>query len=110
MSRDLKLSEWRRRMARFDEADVSVSAFCRAERVSVPSFYQWRKRLEQLPREASMAQGSFVPVRVVTAASIVAQLPGGTQLQIPTVDPQTIRAAIEALVHADAEQAGGGTC
>lgn len=110
MSEDWKLSEWQRRMARFREAGVSVSAFCRTEGVSVPSFYQWRKRLERLPRESSLAQGGFLPVRLVTSASIVAQLPGGTQLQIPTGDPRTVQAAIAALVRADAEQAGGEAC
>jgi hypothetical protein len=110
MSEDLKLLEWQRRMARFREADVGVSAFCRTERVSVPSFYQWRKRLERLPRESSLVQPGFVPVRLVSAASIVVQLPGGTQLQIPTGDPQTVQAAIAALVRADAEHAGGEAC
>jgi hypothetical protein len=110
MSEDLKVSEWRRRMERFRESGQSVSTFCRAERVSAPSFYQWRKRLERFLPDSSLTQAGFVPVRVVAAAGIVVQLPGGTQLQIPAGDVPTIQAAIEALVRADAERAGGAAC
>jgi hypothetical protein len=40
--------QWRDRFRRFAAGKQSVSEFCAAESVSVPTFYYWRKRL-QLP-------------------------------------------------------------
>ena len=105
-----KAAEWQRRMVRFREAGVSVSAFCRTERVSVPSFYQWRKKLARSSVEESNANAGFVPVRLVTSASLVVELPGGTRLQIPVGDPQMIQVAIQSLVRADAERVRGDAC
>lgn len=36
---------WRRRLERFEDSDFTVAEFCRVEGVSIPSFYQWRRRL-----------------------------------------------------------------
>lgn len=40
-----KRSEWVKRMERYAKSDQTVSAFCRSESVSPPSFYQWRRKL-----------------------------------------------------------------
>ena len=50
---------------------ISVSVFCRTERVSVPSFYQGRKRLAGSSAGESDAAGTFVPVQLVTNTGIV---------------------------------------
>ena len=105
-----KAAEWQQRLVRFREARVSVSAFCRTERVSVPSFYQWRKKLARSAVEEPDANAGFIPVRLVTSTGIVVELPGGTRLQIPTGDPQLIQVAIQTLVRADAERLGGDAC
>ena len=105
-----KAGEWQRRLARFREAGVSVAAFCRTERVSVPVFYQWRKKLARSLVEAPDVNAGFIPVRLVTNTSIVVELPGGTRLQIPAGDPQMIQVAIQTLVRADAERLGGDAC
>ncbi|MFM9066548.1 MAG: IS66 family insertion sequence element accessory protein TnpA [Planctomycetota bacterium] len=42
----VKLVEWQRRLARFESWQQTVAAFCAAERISVPTFYVWKKRLE----------------------------------------------------------------
>jgi hypothetical protein len=104
-----KAREWQRRMTRFEEARQSVAEFCRKEGVSAPSFYQWRKRLTQRPRPAEEAAG-FRPVRLVGAAGVAAQLPGGTQLHIPTSDRRALRLVIDTLARVDAQHAGGGPC
>ena len=52
MFREVKSSKqevWRSRLRRFESSGMSVTRFCRSERVSVPSFYQWRKRLALEP-------------------------------------------------------------
>ena len=105
-----KAAEWQRRLGRFREAGVSVAAFCRTERVSVPAFYQWRKKLGHSSVASSDANAGFIPVRLVTNTSIIVELPGGTRLQIPAGDPQMIQVAIQTLVRADAERLGGDAC
>jgi hypothetical protein len=104
-----KMREWQRRMARFEEARQSVAEFCRKEGVSAPSFYQWRKRLARRPRQGEEATG-FRPVRLVSSAGVVVQLPGGTRLQVPTADRRALRLVIDTLARADAQRAGGSPC
>jgi hypothetical protein len=104
-----KVREWQRRMTQFQEARHSVAEFCRQEGVSVPSFYQWRKRLAQRSRPAEEATG-FRPVRLVNPAGVAVQLPGGTQLQVPTSDRRALRLVIDTVARADAQRAGGGPC
>lgn len=115
-----KVAEWRRRLVRFRRCGQSVTAFCREEGVSTPSFYQWRKRLqsadvaesaERTPiSPPSIRVAEFTPVRLVGSPAVLVQLPGGTQVQIPTADPQTLILALRTLVQADAGAAGGAAC
>lgn len=116
-----KVRQWRRRMARFRKARQSVAEFCRQEEVSAPSFYQWRKRLAQRPRPAAGSNGTsvaagFRPVRLagangtLVAAAVAVQLPGGTQLHVPTSERRALRLVIDTLARADAQRAGGGPC
>jgi len=109
-----KWREWQRRMVRFRKARRSVAEFCREEGISTPSFYQWRKRLAEptQPRKGNAAELShgFTPVRLVTTTGVAVHLPGGTQLHVPTSDPQTLRLVIDRLARADARRAGGGSC
>lgn len=104
-----KVREWQRRMARFEEAQQSVAEFCRKEGVSAPSFYQWRQRLARRLRPAGEAAG-FRPVRLVSSAGVAVQLPGGTQLHVPTLNRRVLRLVIDTLARADAQRAGGGPC
>jgi len=50
-----KIEDWRRRLAQFQESELSVAAFCRQEGVSPPSFYVWRKRLHATARPQERA-------------------------------------------------------
>ena len=108
-----KVPEWQRRMARFEKTQQSAVQFCRDEGVSVASFYRWRKKLVQrrhATEDAAAAAARFTPVRLVGSAGVAVQLPGGTQVHIPTSDPQTLQVVIETVARVDADRVGGAPC
>jgi hypothetical protein len=97
-------------MARFRSSRLSVVPFCQEEGVSVSSFYQWRKKLAQLPQpitEVDQPESSFTPVRLVASPSVSVRLPGGTQLDVPTADPQLFQLALQTLAQIDAQRIQG---
>lgn len=104
-----KHEEWRRRLRRFQESRQSIAAFCRQEGVSPPSFYLWRKRLAEARPQPPTAEApaGFRAVRIVPAAGVSVQLPGGTQLVVPLSDAEGLRVALETLARADAQNRGG---
>ena len=79
-----KEHRWRELLGRQASSGLSVREFCRAERLSEPSFYAWRRTLAE--REGAKAP-SFVPVVVSdqpkSDASIVIELVGGHVLRLP---------------------------
>lgn len=119
-----KEREWRERLARFARAGTSIVQFCDDEGVSTPSFYAWRRRLsaaagtraqaEDVADSCEGRQGPFAALRVTGqgngGSQVTACLRGGTRLNMSLADADAVRAVIEALVHADAEQAGGRPC
>jgi transposase len=86
---------WAERLDRFRSAGQTVAAFCAAEGVSVPTFYQWRR---QLAAEAGPAEPpALVPVRLAPAvpAPIELVLPGGAVLRFASgTDPAVIAAVV----------------
>ena len=101
-----KLAEWQARLERFREAGLSVTRFCRREQVSVPSFYQWRKKLvDDSARRKNWPRAveAFAPVRLVGTATVAVWLPGGTRIEIPIGDSQALQLALQTLVRTDAE-------
>ena len=96
MFREVKSSKqevWRSRLRRFESSGMSVTRFCRRERVSVPSFYQWRKRLALEPGKKSTPL--FVPVHVTQSAVVEIRLPNGTRICVPPGHVESLRVAIE---------------
>ena len=93
-TRDLgREPHWRRVLARWRRSGLSVRAFCRAEGISEPSFYVWRRKLEQAAHE----KPAFLPVHVVTEQAkqpatrdIEIVLANGRCLRVgPGFDPHT---------------------
>ena len=93
---------------RFEKSRHTINEFCRQEGVSPQSFYLWRKRLAQSGCRAAAVQSpdGFRPVRLLPAGGVSVQLPGGTQLVVPTADAQSLRLVIETLARIDADRLG----
>ena len=98
-------SAWLDRLARFDSGRLSVAAFCRRERVSLASFYRWRRRLADPQRSAGGEKrgaepaagdggGRFVPVRVTGLSAVVIELPEGVVVRVPSSEAEALRTAI----------------
>ena len=52
-SSPIKVQQWRERLERFAQSGQTLVQFCQAERVSQPSFYQWKKKLAEQARPSS---------------------------------------------------------
>lgn len=97
---------WHQRLARFQRSDLTVVEFCRREGVSDPSFYQWRKRLQQGGRRPERAgrqdrvatdakkASRFVPVNVSGLNTAEIELPSGVTIRVPVTNAEALRTAI----------------
>jgi transposase-like protein len=82
-----------------------VRAFCRAEGISEPSFYVWRRKLDQ----ADHKKPAFLPVHVVTEEAkqpatrdIEIVLANGRCLRVgPGFDPHTLVTLVDLLEAGD---------
>jgi hypothetical protein len=111
---------WWERLARFARSGKKVAAFCSAERVSVPTFYQWERKLaaESLRRRSRRAgaslsvnrTGAFLPVRIEGATLVEMELPNGTRVRVPSGDLGAIGAAIAAAGRIPAQEAETPRC
>ncbi len=99
-------ASWRSRMTKFRGSNLTVVEFCRRESVSVPSFYHWRKRLEQGRPESKRRRRSgngsqataesnpFVPVKVSSSPMAEIEFPNGVQIRVPATNIEALRAAV----------------
>jgi hypothetical protein len=51
-SRPQKVEDWMARLGRFGSSGQTVTEFCKSERISQPSFYQWKKKLGRTVKRA----------------------------------------------------------
>ena len=91
-----KIKLWSARFARFHRSNQSVSSFCRAEGISQPSFYRWKKKLSTsndsgLTNVSLVTTKGFKPVelRSVIQTATTIRLGGDIEIQLgndlPTV-------------------------
>jgi len=112
----VKRREWCERLRRFARWGGTVAEFCDAERVSAPSFYQWKRKLAGSGAEADRETGrcagpdrqpasessrTFIPVQLFSATSassttVEIELPNGALIRLPASDRQLLTAAIAA--------------
>ena len=92
---------WAERLARQQRGTLSIAEFCRRERISPPSFYAWRKRLEHdeqpvfVPVELSRTVGPLaVGVQIELPGGAVVTLPASASLELVT---SAIRASMNSL-------------
>ena len=95
-----KEQQWRRRIAEWRASGLSVRAFCARRGLATPSFYAWRRALEQRDAE----RPAFVPVRVVPdglptcAGTLEVVLAGGRLVRVtPGFDAATLRQVLAVL-------------
>lgn len=130
MAGSSKAVVWRERLRRFERAGLTVAEFCRREAVSVPSFYQWRRRLAGMPVLAdpssqrprgsrALARSNAPPSRrrgepafqrvMLSAGGVVAvALPSGVRIELPAEQTPLVRAVLADLLLADSGRIAGG--
>ena len=91
------------RLNRYHASSLTVKAFCQGENVSVPSFYQWKKRLAEAEVETMPA---FVPVSLSTQPGddLDLVLPGGATLKLSVqLDDMSMRKVLDAVLAATSQ-------
>ena len=95
-----KEQEWRHRLRQWQKSGLSVRAFCALHGLSQPSFYAWRREIQQ--RDAAV--DSFVSVQFVgqqepsRTSRFEVVLAGGRTLRVaPGFDPATLRQLLAVL-------------
>jgi hypothetical protein len=106
---------WRERLRRQANSGLTLAQFCVQEDLSTATFHSWKRRLQLIELADSLpapsAPPAFLPVTVrlseqahADAAPIVADLPNGIRLRIPTADARLacrlVRACARARTHA----------
>lgn len=97
-----KRQEWLVLLARFEASEQKIAQFCADEGVSVPSFYQWRRKLNGGSAKSSGSPKKFQRLHVQGGAAITARLPNGIVLELssaPAVDK-----CLDRLFSSDGEQ------
>ena len=96
-----KRQQWLERMQRYVGSGLTVAAFCQTESVSVPSFYQWRRKLA--PARDSVESSSpepgkqrFLAVRIAASTQLEVHLPNGARVFLPGSDVAVLDAVIAA--------------
>lgn len=93
ISKSARVEHWLDRLHRHSQSGQTIAQFCSSERVSAPSFYQWKRRLAATLSEnqetrtvlAKTQQPSFAEVRIIGQASPgCVSLPGGIGIQLGT--------------------------
>ena len=79
--------QWRERLDRFDQSELTIADFCELEGYSTASFYQWRRKLRVGERSQAPA---FIPVDLDSSdlpctvpGSVEISLPGGAIVKVP---------------------------
>ncbi len=100
LANQVKAQEWRRRLRRFEASDLTVARFCSRERVTVSSFWYWRRKCADVGDLSVKSEAAFATVDVIGGRSVPLRFPSGAVLEIPEDCPTLVRLAIETLAGA----------
>jgi hypothetical protein len=103
---------WRMVLDEHRQSGLSARAFCLQQGVSVPSFYSWRRKIQQRDQIGQSNNGPLVPVRIVEsggpsagvstadlAHAVEVTTPGGFVLRVdPSMPTDRITALLRAIV------------
>lgn len=82
MSQSVRIEQWLERLNRFSQSKLTVAEFCQQEEVSLPSFYQWKRRLT--PRIKTVRRSSG---RDKLSPSQSSNANGFTELVVDSIPP-----------------------
>jgi len=135
-----KRMAWGQRFQRFSKWTGTVAQFCVKERVSVASFYHWRRKLqtdaaresrgldsngnsrkrghsgrERAHRNSRRTDAAFLPVQVVGSAAVEVFLVEGVRLSIPVDATSALQTVVRALCAGiksatETQDSGGRPC
>jgi transposase len=89
---------WRETMTAWQASGLSVRQYCRRHDLAEPSFYYWRRELQQRDaRPTARSSPAFVPVAVVSAMTLEVRCPSGHVVTLPAADAGTLRMLFAAL-------------
>ena len=122
-----KRAVWGDRLRRFQRSRLTVAGFCDQEGVSVPSFYQWRRRLTQppvgpprqqliakrrkpaTPATPQQATPAFQQVTLAGLGGVVAiEWSSGVRMELPAENLPVVRAVVAELLQAEHTRSVGG--
>lgn len=85
----VKVQQWVDRIQRFSNAGTTIVRFCAAEGVSVPSFYNWKKKLRlqagsDSHRQAGAVRNAFQAIELIPASpsTVTIRLPNGIVIEL----------------------------
>jgi hypothetical protein len=110
-----KVTEWRARLARHAGSGLSITRFCEAEGVSMPSFFNWRRRLAgaggarpigeavgAARNAGDTGQALFQPILIEASGrrDVSIRLANGARLRLPAENVALVCAVVAALAGA----------
>lgn len=96
---------WRERLRRYERSSLSAKEFCAREGISLPSLYQWKKRLANSDgATAAASRPQFRPVQVVGDCSVMVEFRDVAALRIPSSQVAVVRAVVAELAGAVEER------
>jgi hypothetical protein len=118
--RNLELhSLWRRRIRRQVESGMTITQFCGREGLCVSLFHAWKRRFRLIDLAdhpaipVASAPPAFLPVAIrlpehmlSESLPIVAELPNGVRLRIPTTDSHLACRIVRAVAAAKTRSGG----
>jgi hypothetical protein len=85
-SRAAKVQEWTERLERFQSSGLTAVEFCQSEGISLPSFYQWKRKLTvpaNSVQDSTRGPSAFtaIELRPSALAMTTIRLPGGVAIE-----------------------------